>query len=289
MEDAIVLDKKWKTPTMNAPLVHKAGQKKTKPTTRNRLSSVATAARLLKVFSEQEAEIGVSALAQRLKVSKSTVHRLAVTLVAEGFLEQNPETERYRLGIGLFGLGTLVRRRMNLSNEARPYLFDLRKHTGETVLLGIPADMQVMHIYDLESPQALSIKSDLGARKPAHCTAVGRAIFAFSGDAVIDKLMGEPLEQRTPHTIIDPIQVRNIFAQVRDRGFAIENEESDLGIRAIAAPVRDSSGGVVGAIGVAGPSQRLSIESIEGFAPAILEAAAAVSSRLGYQPGYSLR
>src|SRR5262249_23080658 len=81
---------------------------------RNRLSSVATAIRLLKAFSEEEEELGVSALALKLGVAKSTVHRLAVTLVSEGLLEQDPKTERYRLGIGLFGLGTLVRRRMNL-------------------------------------------------------------------------------------------------------------------------------------------------------------------------------
>jgi DNA-binding IclR family transcriptional regulator len=192
---------------MNASVKETARTKKAAPATRNRLSSVTTAIRLLKAFSEDEVEIGVSALAQKLKVAKSTVHRLAVTLVAEGLLEQNPETERYRLGIGLFGLGTLVRRRMNLSNEARPYLFDLRKHTGETIILGIPTDTEVMHVYDLESPQAVGIKSDLGARKPAHCTAVGRAIFAFAPEETIERVLSGPLAKRTSHTITDPARL----------------------------------------------------------------------------------
>jgi DNA-binding IclR family transcriptional regulator len=286
MDDHPLLAKKRKTHAMNASVKETPRAKKATPAKRNRLSSVTTAIRLLKAFSEDEIEIGVSALAQKLKVAKSTVHRLAVTLVAEGLLEQNPETERYRLGIGLFGLGTLVRRRMNLSNEARPYLFDLRKHTGETIILGIPSDMDVMHIYDLESPQALGIKSDLGARKPAHCTAVGRAIFAFAPEETIEKLLSGPLERRTPHTVTDPAKLRTILAEVRQRGFAIEDEESEPGIRVIAAPVRDSNGAVVGAIGVAGPSQRLSLDAIENFAPPLIDAVAAISSRLGYGAGY---
>src|SRR5919109_744596 len=135
---------------------------------RNRLSSVATAIRLLKAFSEEEEELGVSALAQKLGVAKSTVHRLAVTLVSEGLLEQDPKTDRYRLGIGLF---------------------DLRARTGETILLGIPAETEVMYVYNLESPQALRMRSDIGVRRPAYCTAVGRAIFAYAPSAIIDRVL----------------------------------------------------------------------------------------------------
>lgn len=288
MDDPLLLANRRKTHAMNASVKETARTKKA-PAKRNRLSSVTTAIHLLKAFSEDEVEIGVSALAQKLKVAKSTVHRLAVTLVAEGLLEQNPETERYRLGVGLFGLGTLVRRRMNLSNEARPYLFDLRKHTGETIILGIPTDTEVMHVYDLESPQAVGIKSDLGARRPAHCTAVGRAIFAFAPEEMIERLLAGPLVGRTSHTITDPARVREIFAEVRQRGFAIEDEESELGIRAIAAPVRDSTGAVVGAVGVAGPSLRLSLEAIEKFVPPLLDTVATISSRLGHGAGYRQR
>ena len=256
--------------------------KKPAAATRNRVSSVATAIRLLEAFSEDESEIGVSALAKKLKVSKSTVHRLAVTLVSAHLLEQNPETERYRLGVGLFGLGTLVRRRMSLSNEARPYLFELRKQTGETILLGIPTDLEVMHIYDLESPQALSIKSDLGARRPAHCTAIGRAIFAFAPEKTIERLLAEPLVGRTSHTITDAARLRRLPAEVRQRGFAVEDEENQPGVRVIAAPVRDSTGSVVGAVGVAGPPQRLPLDDVEKFARPLMEAVAAISARLGF-------
>ncbi|MCO5063539.1 MAG: IclR family transcriptional regulator [Rhizobiaceae bacterium] len=249
---------------------------------RNRLSSVTTAIRVLKAFSEDEAEIGVSALAQKLKIAKSTVHRLATTLVAEGLLEQNPETERYRLGVALFGLGTLVRRRMDLSTEARPYLFDLRKLTGETLLLGIPSDMEIMYVYNLQSPQALSMKSDIGVRRPAHCTAVGRGIFAFAPEETIEKLLAGPLVRRTPKTVTDPKQLRRILSEVRERGYAIEDEESEPGIRAIAAPVHGPDGAVIGSVGIAGPSQRLSKEILESYSQPLMDAAEAISFRLGY-------
>jgi DNA-binding IclR family transcriptional regulator len=271
--------------TMNAPKMQTASQEKDRAT-RNRLSSVATAIQLLKAFSESEAEIGVSALAKKLKVAKSTVHRLAQTLVSEGLLEQNPQTERYRLGVGLFALGTLVRRRMDLPNEARPYLFDLRKLTGETIILGIPSDGEVMHIYDLESPQALAMKSDLGARKPAYCSAVGRAIFAFAPPSVVDEMLAGPLKRRTPKSVVDPERLRAIFAEVRERGFAFEDEENEPGIRCIAAPVRDSTGAVIGAVGIAGPLQRLSMEALESFSQPLLAAVTTISSRLGYTAAY---
>jgi IclR family KDG regulon transcriptional repressor len=250
---------------------------------RNRLSSVTTAIRLLKAFSEDEEEIGVSALAQKLGVSKSTVHRLAVTLVAEGLLEQNPANERYRLGLGLFGLGTLVRRRMNLSLEARPFLFELRERTGETLLLGVPSETEIMYIYNLESNQALRMRSDIGVRRPGYCTAVGRAIFAFAPEATVERLLSGPLARRTPRTVVDPGRLREILAEVRERGFAIEDEESEPGIRCIAAPVRSAGDTVVGAVGIAGPSQRLSLEALLALSGPLVEGAEAISKRLGHR------
>src|SRR4029450_2921420 len=116
---------------------------------RERRASGAPAIRLLKACSEDEVEIGISALARRLGLAKSTVHRLAVTLVSEGLLEQNRESGKYQLGIALFRLGALVRRRMNVSNEARPYLYDLREKTNESVHLAILDETEIMYVYTL--------------------------------------------------------------------------------------------------------------------------------------------
>src|SRR4051812_38685813 len=240
---------------------------------KRRLSSVATAIALLKAFSEDEVEIGVSTLSKRLGVAKSTVHRLAVTLVSEGMLEQNPESERYRLGIALFGLGALVRRRMDVSAEARPHLFQLRENTGETVHLALLDRTDIMYIYNLESHHAIRMRSDIGVRKPAYCTAEGLAMLAFQPQSLVDEIIRSGLKARTPKTNIGAKHLWDTLATVRERGYAIEDEQSEVGMRSIAAPVRNSNGDVVAAVGVAGPVQRLSDTVLAEFAPTVVAAA----------------
>lgn len=250
---------------------------------KKRLSSVATAIALLKAFSEDEVEIGVSSLAKRLGVAKSTVHRLAVTLVSEGMLEQNPENEKYRLGIALFGLGALVRRRMDVSAEARPYLFQLRESTGETVHLALLDRSEIMYVYNLESPHAIRMRSDIGVRKPTYCTAEGLAILAFQPDSLAEEIIARGLKPRTPKTNTNPKKLWKMLEQIRKQGYAIEDEQSEAGMRSIAAPIRNSAGDVVAAVGVAGPLQRLSDSVLAEFAPRVVEAADTVSVRIGYR------
>ncbi len=251
---------------------------------KTRLTSVTTAIRLLKAFSDkEEVEIGISTLAKRLRVSKSTVHRLATTLVAEGLLEQNPDTERYRLGVALFTLGALVRRRMDLSTEAKPLLSDLRRITKENVHLAILQGQHITFMYDLESIHPVRLGSQLGSLKPAFCSAEGLAILAFQSDEIVDQVLGGSLIPRTSRTVIDPARVREHLGTIRRQGYAIESGESEIGTRAIAAPVRDAEGTVVAAVGVAGPSQRLSQRAVAGFAPHVIGTADAISVRLGYR------
>jgi DNA-binding IclR family transcriptional regulator len=247
------------------------------------LSSVATAVRLLKSFSEGEAEIGVTSLAKRLGVAKSTVHRLATTLVAEGMLEQNRDNEKYRLGVALFGLGALVRQRMNVSTEGRPYIFDLRDATNETVHLAILDRAEVMYVYDLESNQAIRMRANLGERKQALCTAEGRAIIAFLSEREREALLRQPIYPRTPKTKTDHDSLRAALEEVVRLGYAREDEQSEIGMRSIAAPIRDDSGRVVAAVGMAGPAQRLSDDVLASYAPLVINTANTISARLGFR------
>lgn len=259
-----------------------AGEPRPKRPEPQRLSSVAMAVRLLKSFSEGEAEIGVTSLSRRLGVAKSTVYRLASTLVSEGLLEQNPETEKYRLGMALFGLGALVRQRMNVATDARPFLFHLREATGETVHLAILERHEIVYVLNLESNQAIRMRADLGARKPAFCTAEGRAMLAFQPAELVDDILAHPLVPRTPKTIIDPRAIARALDEARAKGYAMEDEQSELGMRSVAAPIRNSGGRVIAAIGLAGPMQRISDESLASFAPLVVDAARTISARLGY-------
>jgi IclR family KDG regulon transcriptional repressor len=248
-----------------------------------RLSSVATAIRLLKAFSEDEVEIGISALARRLSLAKSTVHRLAVTLVSEGLLEQDRDSGKYQLGIALFRLGALVRRRMEVSNQARPCLYDLREKINESVHLAILDGTEIMYVYNLESTHAIRMRSDIGVRKPAYCTAEGQAILAFQPEQIVERVIAGGLAARTPKTITGADRFLRALAAIRQRGCAIEDEESELGMVSIAAPIRDDAGDVVAAVGVAGPVTRLSRKSIAAVMPQVIATADRVSSRLGYR------
>jgi DNA-binding IclR family transcriptional regulator len=127
------------------------------------------------------------------------------------------------------------------------------------------------------------MRSDIGVRKPAYCTAEGLAILAFQPPDVIAAVSAAGLAPRTPQTITDPECLREQLAEVRKRGCAVEDEESEVGMRAIAAPIRDDSGSVVAAVGVAGPVTRLSKRTIAAFVPHVIETAAAISRRLGYR------
>jgi len=254
-----------------------------KESSSGRLSSVTSALLVLKVFSEDEAEIGISSLAKRLGLAKSTVHRLAVTLASEGFLEQNPENGRYRLGLALFSLGTLVRRRMDVSNQGLPLLGLLRDRTQEAVHLAILDNTQIMYLYNLESSQAISIRSYLGARKPAFCTAEGRVMLAFSAAEVVESVIKEGLVARTPKTNTDPAALLQTLEEARQSGYAIDDEESEIGMRGVAAPIRDISNRVIAAVGLAGPIQRVTKKELRGYAPQVVSTADAISARLGYR------
>ena len=256
--------------------------KKSKPKTR--LSSVANAIRLIKAFSDDHYEIGISDLGKRLLLPKSTVHRLATTLIDAGMLEQNLENGKYRLGLVVFELGSLVRRKMDFSSEAKPYLMALREKTGETVHLAILDHASIVYINSLESKQAIRMTLDVGMRKPAFTTAAGKVMLSFQSEDMLDRVLASGLEERTSNTIVDPAEFRTELASIRNRGYAISDEENELGVRSLAAPVRDHFGMVIAAVSIAGPAQRLTKKVLTNFAPEVVSAADAISQRLGYQP-----
>ncbi len=218
-----------------------------------RLSSVANSIRLLTSFSGEEDELAITTLAHRLGLAKSTVHRLASTLTSAGFLEQNRETGRYRLGVALFELGALVRRRMDVANEARPHLRELLEKTGETVQLGIVDHYSVLYVYEMESRRAIRMAAAVGARGPLHCTAIGKVLLAFQSQDYIRDTVDRGLTSFTEKTVTQGEAVLELLEEVRSREYAIDDEESESGLRAIAAPVRNHTGLVIAALGVAAP------------------------------------
>jgi IclR family transcriptional regulator, KDG regulon repressor len=263
------------------------GARKPKPR-RMRLSSVANSIRLTKAFSESEFEMGISALAARLGLAKSTVHRLATTLVEYDILEQNRETGKYRLGLALFELGTLVRRKMDVMSEAQAQIHALADLSGETVQLAILDHLSVLYIRIRESRQAVRMSSGLGSRAPAHCTSVGKVLLAHQSAETIQQVIDLGLKRYTPNTITDPAALVAELESIRQKGYAIDDEEIESGLRCVAAPIRDHSGRVVAAISVAAPVQRMTKKNVQTTVPTVVAAADAISRRLGYMPSLSV-
>jgi DNA-binding IclR family transcriptional regulator len=246
-----------------------------------RLSSVATAMLLLKCFTDEHYELGIGALSRRLGLAKSTVHRLASTLRDAGMLDQNEDNGKYRLGLTMFELGSLARRKMDIYNEAKIFLRDLREKTGESVNLAILRDDSLIYLNSLESPSAIKIRSHMGMRLPAHCAAEGKVLLAYAAPDIAGRLVAAGLAPQTANTIVTPQAFAEEMKIVKDRGYATDYEESEIGIRSIAAPVFASGNDVVAAIGIAGPVQRLTKRTLMSYLPALSDAAEMLSARLG--------
>ena len=255
----------------------------------SRLSSVTTAIHLLKTFTADDSELGISELAKRLGVAKSTVHRLAGTLLEEGLLQQNPESGRYTLGVGLFTLGSMVRSRLDVTTESKVILNELRDKTQENVRLAVLERSSVVFLHDFESPQMLRLRSSTGQLRPAFCTAEGLCLLAGLREPALGKFMAYPRPQRTEKTVTSEDELRARIRQTKRRGYAVEDEECEEGTRAIAAPIYNGDARIVAAVGIAGPRVRIRKSQFAQIAPLAIEAAMQISLRLGYtrrQPIY---
>lgn len=259
----------------------KAKESDTDASRKPRLSSVTTAIRLLKEFSEENEELGISTLSRNLGVAKSTVHRVASTLVYEGLLEQDSETELYRLGLGLFTMGALVRRRLSVTSVAKELLTEMRDQLKENVELAVLKGHDVTYMWDFESPLPVRLRPRLGMSVPAVDCAVGMAILAFQPDSVIEKYIDATKLPLTPERIEN---IKTEIQLIRANGYAAETENFELGAICVAAPVFNANNEVTSSIGVSVPHQRVDPKLIEHLASEVLRASQNISRRMGHSP-----
>ncbi len=249
-----------------------------------RLSSVRNAARLLKEFSGVDRQLGVTELSARLGLAKSTVHRLLATLAEERLLERDAATGRYRLGLGIYELGAVVTAHVDLHEAAMPALVSLRQRTGETVQVAVLDGLEAVYVERLDSPHTLRIFSRVGHRLPAHCTSSGKVLLAGLPAQTLDARLSQWRPVRmTPRTITDEQVLRAELRMIAQRGWAENVEEGELGVASVGAPIRGIDGEVTAAISVAGPIARVKGASLRRFSGAVVDAASAISRRLGYR------
>lgn len=220
------------------------------------VKSVAAALDVLDCFAD-DVELGVSDIARRLGIAKSTAHRLLTSLRSRGLAERNPETGQYRLGVHLFELGQLAQERMRLRQAALPLLEELRHTSQSTVHLAIAGGADVLYVERLETLRALQIMNSVPRRLPAHATSSGKAIAAYDAELAQRRRMAgfPPLTPSTIRTVADWDRTLEL---VRRRGVAVNLGEARVGACSVAAPVLDASGKAVAAISLVVPGEDIS-------------------------------
>lgn len=258
-----------------------------KPKSEYAIQTVSNALRMLEVF-HTESEMGVSDLARELGLHKNNAFRLLATLELAGYIQQTPSTELYHLGPRCLELGQSFARSHTLMNQARPILEELARDVGETAHLGILSGRQVVHLDGILPDQRVLTGLRVGDRIDAHCTALGKTLLAgeISRSGAPLELEADFLDGKLPRytdsTLADPAKLMEELRAVQLQGYATDVEEYAVGLRCVAAPVRDVNARVIAGLSLSGPSSRLSEEKLHG---SVAEAISAAANRLSREIG----
>ena len=246
------------------------------------VQSVDRAMSILELLADSDGELGVSELGRRLGVHKATASRLVSTLEGHRLVERNPLTEKVRLGYGLVHLAGSAIAGLDLVGQARPILRDLAERTSETVNLAVLDGDEVLNVDQVAGTRSVVSVSWVGRRTPAHCTSNGKILLAFGPEDLRERILSGPLERRTARTIVDRAKLRAELEAVCSRGWARTVEELEEGLNAVSAPVLGAAASLLAAVSVAGPAFRLRPAELPGLARLAIEAADAISLRMGY-------
>ena len=248
------------------------------------IKSVANALDVLEELSNEGGELGVTELSRRLNLHKNNIFRLLATLEAKGYVEQNKETENYRLGLKSLELGQNYLRRMSLIKQVRPVLEELVQRCNENAGLGVLRQQWVVYLDVVEAKRMVRVACRAGWRLPAYASAVGKVQLAFRSEQEVERSVDwKNMKAFTPNTITDKETFLKHLQEVRERGYAIDDEEFEEGVRCVAVPVKDYTRRVVAGISIQAPVFRLPEERIEEeILPALREAGTKASQRLGY-------
>lgn len=237
--------------------------------------------RVLSVMASAERGISLAELSHHLDMNKSTLHRLLMALCRHRFVVQDFETRRFRLGLRLFELGSQAVAGLRLKDVARQHLADLTDQTGETSNFVILDDGHALYLEKVESSRAVRTPSRVGWRAPVHCTAVGKAMLACLVESEVAKIIEwRGLARHTDRTITDSRSLMLELQRIRARGYAIDNEELENGLRCVAVPIGDPTRALVAAASVAGPSFRLTLARLPEVAAQVSACASAIAKEL---------
>lgn len=250
------------------------------------INSIDRALDILLLLQQEGREMGVTQIGAALGIYKSTVHRTLATLESKGFVQQNPDNGKYWLGIRLYSLGMLIRERLPLKNIAYPYGKELSEKFDEVVHISIldksalayPKHIIIDKIQG--RPQVLSLTPPVGSSAPCHSSAVGKCLLAYSSRQYLERFIGNPLPAFTDKTICDWEVLLAELDTIKRQGYAVDDEELELGLTCIAGPILDRHAGIVAALSISGPTTRVRARS-EEIVEEVQKTARIISASLG--------
>ena len=238
---------------------------------------------ILEILLQHGSSMQMTEISEKLGLYPSTTHRILDTLKHWGYIEQDPHTQKYQLGLKALELGMAKLHQMDLAREATPYLKELVKQCNETVHLGVLEEGEVLYLAKEESSQTIRMISYVGKRAPLHCTALGKVLLAYLSAEERKKILGEKVLPRlTENTITDKMELEKELGKVREQGFALDREENEKDVRCVAAPIRNYQGEVIAALSISSPIFRIDKNAQNNLKKALIEASEKISKRLGY-------
>jgi DNA-binding IclR family transcriptional regulator len=246
------------------------------------VQSVDRALAILEILARRR-DAGVTEIGKELGVHKSTAFRLLAVLESRGFVEQAEDRGTYRLGLGIVRLAGAITAQLDLTREGQAACERLAADLGETVNIAILDGNRAVNVNQVRGASAIASHNWIGQHTPLHATSSGKVLLAFGPSRAFDLVrLGGPLPQFTDFTVVDVLKLQEELDEVRAFGWAFTAEEFEVGLNAVAAPIRGADGSVIAALSVSAPAYRMSRDVFSRIAPRVIEAADEVSQRMGY-------
>ncbi|WP_105616198.1 IclR family transcriptional regulator [Vallitalea okinawensis] len=249
------------------------------------VQSVDRALEILELLSCHVDGLAIKEISEKLELHKSTVHRLLGTLIYKGYVEQNELNNRYLVTLKLFQLGSRKVENTDVIETSKPYLNQLAQFSGEVVHLVLRDGTDIIYVDKVEGNQTIRMHSKIGNRSPMYCTGVGKAIMSTLEEDEIKMIWeNSEIKRLTEHTIIELAEMHQTIEQIKLSGYALDNEENELGVKCVAVSIKDYRGISIAAISISGPKERMTNEKIITYSQKLKKSCQEISERLGYNP-----
>lgn len=247
-----------------------------------KIKSIEKALNLLELLSDNK-EMSITEIGKKLHMGLSTVYRMLITLKCRGYVIQNQQTSRYTLAIKLFVLGCKVQRAMNLVKLVTPFLQKLSQHTKESINFAILEGREAVCLSKIESLEVLRTDIKIGAKLPAHCSAVGKGLLAFLSEqefTILYSKDNEKLYTPTPNSISSVMELKKCLKKIKRDGYAIDKEEFKIGINCLGVPIINNEGKSIASISVTGPSSRFTLSEMKKLKNTLISISKDISNQV---------